>query len=164
MDTEQETVRRDWRIPDELWERIEPWLPPRTPHSLGGHRPRVEARRAMDAIFVVLRPACPWNALHATGLCAHRSAHRRCQAWVEADVFVALGAQGLVDYEALQGMDGEWLAMDGAMTTAPLWGGKGWASTPRTAARSAPNAASSPTAVACRSVWPWTARIGMMAS
>jgi hypothetical protein len=29
-----------------------------------------------------------------------------------------------VEYEALQGMDGAWLALDGAMTTAPLGGKK----------------------------------------
>ena len=43
-----------WRIPDVLWERLEPLLPPRKPHPLGCHRPRVDDRKAMDAIFVVL--------------------------------------------------------------------------------------------------------------
>jgi putative transposase len=32
--------------------------------------------------------------------------------------------QGLVEYEALQGIDWAWLAMDGAMTKAPPWGEK----------------------------------------
>ena len=31
----QEQIRRDWRIPDALWERIEPLLPARKPHPLG---------------------------------------------------------------------------------------------------------------------------------
>jgi transposase len=114
-----------WRIPDVLWERIVPLLPPRTPHPLGCHRPRVDDRRAMDAIFFVLRTGCQWNALNATGLCSSSSAHRRFQEWVEADVFVALWEKGLVAYDALQGIDWEWLAMDGAMTKAPLGGEKG---------------------------------------
>jgi len=114
-----------WRIPDVWWERIIPLLPARKPPPFGGHRPRVDDRKAMDAIFFVLRTGCQWQALHATGICASRAAHRRCQEWVEADVFVALWAQGLVDYDALQGLDGAWLAMDGAMTTAPLGGEKG---------------------------------------
>ena len=118
-------AHRDWRIPDELWERIEPLLPPRKLHPLGCHRPRVDDRKAMDAIFFVLRTGCQWNALNETKLCSSSSAHRRFQEWVEADVFVALWAQGLVEYDALQGIDWEWLAMDGAMTKAPLGGEKG---------------------------------------
>ena len=79
----------------------------------------------MDAIFFVLRTGCQWNALNKTKLCASSSAHRRFQEWVAADVFVALCEQGLQDYDALQGIDWEWLAMDGAMTKAPLGGEKG---------------------------------------
>ena len=120
-----ETTSRDWRIPDVLWERIVPLLPARKPHPLGCHRPRVDDRRAMDAIFFVLRTGCQWNALNATGICSSSSAHRRFQEWVDADVFVALWEQGLVEYEALQGIDWAWLAMDGAMTKAPLGGEKG---------------------------------------
>jgi transposase len=123
MSDEPETVRRAWRIPDELWERIQPLLPPRKPHPLGCHRPRVEDRRAMDALFFVLRTGCPWNALQDTGLCSSRAAHRRFQEWAAAGVFLAL--QGLAVYEALQGIDWEWLAMDGAMTKAPLGGETG---------------------------------------
>jgi transposase len=118
-------TRRDWRIPDALWERIAPLLPPRKPHPLGCHRPRVDDRKALDAIFFVLRTGCQWNALNETGICSSSSAHRRFQEWVEADVFVALGEQGLKEYDALQGLDWEWLAMDGAMTKAPLGGEKG---------------------------------------
>jgi transposase len=115
----------DWRIPDELWEHIVPLLPPRKPHPLGCHRPRVDDRQAMDAIFFVLRTGWQWGALDATGRCAHSAAHRRFQEWTEADVFVALWEQGLVDYDALPGLARPWLAMDGAMTKAPLGGGKG---------------------------------------
>ena len=118
-------VRRDWRIPDELWDRIEPLLPPRTPHPLGCHRPRVDARQALDAIFFVLRTGCQWNALPETGLCSSSSAHRRFQEWAAAGVFLTLWKMGLADYDALHGIDWEWLAMDGAMTQAPLGGEKG---------------------------------------
>ena len=105
MPKDHEKTRRDWRIPDELWERIEPLLPPRKPHPLGCHRPRVDDRKAMDAIFFVLRTGCQWNALNKTQICSSSSAHRRFQEWVEADVFVALGEQGLVEYDTLQGLD-----------------------------------------------------------
>jgi transposase len=125
MPDDHEQAHRDWRIPDELWERIEPLLPPRKPPPLGCHRPRVDDRKAMEAIFFVLRTGCQWNARNETKICARSSAHRRFQEWVEADVFVALWEQGLVEYDALQGLDWEWLAMDGAMTQAPLGGEKG---------------------------------------
>ena len=111
-----------WR--DELWKRIVPLLPPRQPHSLGRHRPRVDARTATDAIFFVLRSGCQWGALAATAICSHSAAHRCFQEWREVDVFVALWEQGLVDYDALRVLDWEWLAMDGAMATAPPWGEK----------------------------------------
>ena len=35
MSDDSEKVRRDWRIPDELWDRVQPLLPPRKPHPLG---------------------------------------------------------------------------------------------------------------------------------
>jgi putative transposase len=111
-----------WRIPDALWGRIEPLLPPRPPHPLGGHNPRVADRRAMDAIFFVLRTGCQWGALDVTGICSHSSAHRRFQEWTAAGAFVTLWARGLEEYDALKGLDWSWLAMDGVMTKAPLGG------------------------------------------
>ena len=61
-------VDRDdgWRMPDWLWERIEPLLPERPTHPLGCHNPRVPDRNAMDAILLVLRTGMQWNALNAT--------------------------------------------------------------------------------------------------
>src|SRR2546429_380939 len=47
MHDDHEPARRDWRIPDEFWENIEPLLPPRKPHPLGCHRPRVDDRQAV---------------------------------------------------------------------------------------------------------------------
>ena len=55
MHEDHEQPHRDWRIPDELWEHIVPLLPPSKPHPLGCHRPRVDDRKAMDAIFFVIR-------------------------------------------------------------------------------------------------------------
>lgn len=119
--TEKNPVRRDWRIPDELWERLAPLIPspPQKPHPLGCHRPRVPDRRAMDAIFFVLRTGCQWNALNETGLCSSSVAHSRFQEWTHAGVFEALWAQGLAEYDELVGLDWDWLALDGAITKAP---------------------------------------------
>ena len=113
-----------YRIPDALWIRISELLPPRPVHPLGCHRPRVDDRKAMDAIFFVLRTGCQWNALNATGICSSSSAHRRFQEWTEAGVFRELWRLGLIEYDGLLGLDWSWQAMDGAMTKAPLGGEK----------------------------------------
>jgi putative transposase len=113
-----------WRLPDWLWERVEPLLPPPPAHPLGCHRPRVPNRDAMDAILLVLRTGMQWNALLATGICSSSSAHRRFQEWVQAGVFHEIWRQGLLEYDAVVGIDWEWLAADGAMGKAPLGGGK----------------------------------------
>ena len=83
-DLTRRRVRDDgWRLPDQLWAKMELLLPPRPKHPLGCHNPRVPDRAAMDAIFFVLRTGCQWNALNATGICSSSSAHRRFQEWVE---------------------------------------------------------------------------------
>ena len=101
-------VSRDdgWRMPDWLWERIEPLLPPPPSHPLGCHRPRVPNRDAMDAIFLVLRTGMQWNALDATGVCSSSSAHRRFQEWERAGVFPEIWRQGLLDYDKRSGSTG----------------------------------------------------------
>src|SRR6187455_1907985 len=118
-------VRDDgWRLPDALWAKMEPLLPPRPRHPLGCHNPRVPDRAAMDAIFFVLRTGCQWNALRETGICSSSSAHRRFQEWLAAGVFAAFWREGLLAYDVLRGIDWTWLALDGAMGKAPLGGGK----------------------------------------
>lgn len=113
-----------WRIPDTLWERIKPMLPRPKPHPLGCHRPAVEPRKVMDAIFFVLRTGCQWNALNATGICSSSSAHRWFQVWTKAGVFRKLWKRSLTEYDELKGIDWAWQSMDGAMTKAPLGGEK----------------------------------------
>jgi transposase len=117
-------VRDDgWRLPDELWARMEPLLPPRPRHPLGCHNPRVPDRAAMDAIFFVLRTGCQWNALKVTGICSSSSAHRRFLEWTGAGVFHEFWRRGLLAYDELVGIEWDWLALDGAMGKAPLGGG-----------------------------------------
>lgn len=59
-----------WRLPDELWQQMEPLLPARKAHPLGCHNPRVSDRAAMNAILFVLRTGAQWNSLNATGISA----------------------------------------------------------------------------------------------
>lgn len=119
-------VDRDdgWRMPDWLWERIEPLLPAPPEHPLGTHRRGLPKRQVMDAILLVLRTGMQWNALDATGVCNSSTAHRRFQEWERAGVFQEIWRQGLLDYDKEIGIDWSWLAADGAMSKAPLGGPK----------------------------------------
>ena len=118
-----------WRMPDWLWERIEPLLPAPPSHPLGCHRPRVPDRDAMDAILLVLRTGMQWNALErdrdlllvARRIGAFRSGTRR---GVPRDL-----AAGSARLRHGVGIDWAWLAADGAMGKAPL-GGQGPARIP----------------------------------
>ena len=113
-----------WRISDELWSKMEPLLPKPKPHPLGCHRPRVPNRKAMNAIFFILRTGAQWNSLDATGICSCSSAYRRFREWSDAGVFEQLWKQGLLAYDQMEGIDWSWIAMDGTMTKAPLAGSK----------------------------------------
>jgi transposase len=113
-----------WRIPDQLWERMEPLIPPPKPHPLGCHKPRTPHRTILDAIFFVLRTGCQWKALDATKICSGSVAHYWFQEWTRGGVFEQLWALGLKEYDARKGIQWAWQAMDGAMTKAPLGGEK----------------------------------------
>ena len=119
-------VERDdgWRMPDWLWGKIEPLLPPPPEHPLGTHKRGLPKRQVMDAILLVLRTGMQWNALDATGVCNSSTAHRRFQEWEQAGVFHEIWRAGLLDYDEEVGIDWSWLAADGAMTKAPLGGSK----------------------------------------
>ena len=110
---------------DELWAVLAPLLPQWVnTHRLGGGRPRVPDRTCANGIFYVLRTGCQWKALDQTGICSGSTAHLRFQEWVASGVFLKLWQAGLERYDELQGLDWSWLSMDGAMTKAPLGGGK----------------------------------------
>lgn len=114
-----------YRISDELWAVLQPLLPIHVNmHRWGGGRPRVPDRDCADAIFYVLRTGCQWSALNQTTLCAKSTAHDRFQAWASAGVFLRLWQTGVERFDDLQGIDWDWLSMDGAMTKAPLGGEK----------------------------------------
>src|SRR6516165_3224666 len=117
------TTTTGYRISDDLWAVLQPLLPVHlNPHPLGGGRPRIPDRQCANAIFYVLRTGCQWQALDETELCAHSTAPERYQEWVQAGVFLQLWKAGVSRFDELQGLDGDWLSMDGAITKAPLGG------------------------------------------
>ena len=111
-----------WRLSDSLWNEIEPLLPPRKPHPLECHNPRVPDKNAMEAILFVLRTGCQWNSLDTTGICSCSSAYRRFREWLAADVFKKFWDQELIKYDELRGIEWSFCSMDGAITKAPLGG------------------------------------------
>lgn len=115
-------VNETYRISDKLWEQIEPLLPAEVPKPKGG-RPMMDNRKAMDAIFYVLRTGCQWKALPRS-LGAPSTVHDRFQKWSEDSVFQRMWKAGLLKYDDLKKLDWEWQAMDGVMTKAPLGGEK----------------------------------------
>lgn len=117
---------QEFLISDVAWELIEPLLPVRDKpsHPLGCHRPRTPDRQVFNGIFFVLRTGCQWKALDATGICKGSNAHARFQEWEQDGFFVRLWEAALCDYDELKGLDWSWLALDGAMTKAPLGGEK----------------------------------------
>ncbi len=77
-------------VSDDLWEAIEPLLPPEPPKPKGG-RPRVPDRAALAGIIFVLRTGCPWRLLpRELGCGSGVTCWRRLRDWQEAGVWERL--------------------------------------------------------------------------
>ncbi len=77
-------------VPDDLWEAIEPLLPPEQPKPKGG-RPRVPDRAALAGIVFVLRTGCPWRLLpRELGCGSGWTCWRRLRDWQAAGVWEKL--------------------------------------------------------------------------
>jgi transposase len=77
-------------VNDELWEVIEPLLPPEPPKPQGG-RPRVDDRAALRGIIFVLKSGIPWEMLpQEMGCGSGVTCRRRLREWQEAGVWERL--------------------------------------------------------------------------
>ena len=94
-------VESAYEIPDVLWDRIVPLLPSQKRKQKAG-RPRMNDRKAMSAIFYVLRTGCQWNAL-TRSLGASSTGHDRFQEWRIAGVFKRMWIDGLSVYDKKTG-------------------------------------------------------------
>jgi len=121
-----------WRVPDDLWAKIEPILAEHDPPK-GTGRKRIDQRRALDGIIYRLRSGVQWNQLPKE-FGDDSSVHRTFQRWVDRQVFEHLWAVLIADCDELGGVDWEWQAADGAMGKARL-GGIWLAPTPRIVAK-----------------------------
>ena len=119
---DEKRVSEAWRIPDGLWERMEPLLP-KVRRSRKGGRPPVPLRRVMDGVFYVLRTGCQWKAVPPE-FGSGSTLHRKFQEFVRRGVFRRFWQAGLMEYDELRGIQWDWQSIDGAMTKAPLGGEK----------------------------------------
>jgi transposase len=93
-------------LPDSLWERIRPLLPPEPPKPNGG-RPRVPDRAALTGILFIMKTGCPWEYLpHELGCGSGMTCWRRLRDWHLAGVWKQiwkllldeLGLAGVIDW------------------------------------------------------------------
>jgi transposase len=77
-------------VSDELWEIIEPLLPPEPPKARGG-RPRVDDRAALTGIIFVLKSGIPWEMLpQEMGCGSGVTCWRRLREWQQAGIWERL--------------------------------------------------------------------------
>lgn len=82
------------KIPDKLWEQIEPLLPPIPPRRKEGCS-LVDSRRAMEAIFCILRAGGKWVDME-------ESVYECFQRWCRPGVFERMWQVGILTQDELR--------------------------------------------------------------
>lgn len=128
-------------VSDELWEAIEPLLPPVVISPKGG-RPAVSNREALTGILFVLRSGIPWSMLpQELGCGCGMTCWRRLRDWHEAGVWEQLHRVLLAKLNAADKIDWSRVVVDSSSVRAVL-GGQKPAPTPRIVAKRAVNTTS----------------------
>ncbi len=113
-----------YRMPDELWSRMESLLPCRPRTTRKGGRPRLQRLKPIaDAIFYKMRTGCQWNAIPRI-LGASSTIHDYFQEWVEQGIFERMWELALHEYREMRGISWKHQSLDTAMVKAPLGGMK----------------------------------------
>ena len=106
-------------VPDALWARIAPLLPPEPPKPKGG-RPRVSDRAALTGILFVLKTGIPWEYLPAEMGCGSgMTCWRRLRDWHQAGVWRRLHQVLLEELAQADRIDWDRAALDSAAVPAP---------------------------------------------
>jgi putative transposase len=119
--TLQKPLATIWRVPDELWEIIEPILEVHDPPKSTA-RPRIDQRQALDAIIFRMRSGCQWNHLPKEEFPDDSSVHRTWQRWLKLGVLDLIWEKLIEECDELGGVHFEWQAADGAMDKARFGG------------------------------------------
>ena len=105
-------------VPDELWQRIEPLLPPEPPKPKGG-RPRLPARAVLTGILFVLKTGIPWESLpQEMGCGSGMTCWRRLRDWHQAGVWQRLHRVLLDELGRANRIDWSRAALDSASVPA----------------------------------------------
>ena len=137
-------------MPDELWNRIAPLLPPHPPRPKGG-RPPLDDRKVLTGILFVLKTGIQWEELPKEMSCGcGMTCWRRLRDWTLCGVWLfilahlhqELGAEGRINWERA--------SLDASLVPAKR-GAPRRGPTPATGAVRAPNITSCATAMAPRS-------------
>ena len=105
-------------VPDELWEVVEPLIPPEPPKPKGG-RPRVPDRACLTGIVFVLKTGIPWEYLpREMGCGSGMTCWRRLGAWTEAGVWHRLHQALLERLEGAGEIDWSRASLDSASVRA----------------------------------------------
>ena len=111
-------------VSDELWELIEPLLPPEPPKPKGG-RPRLPDRAAFAGILFVLRSGIPWEMLpQEMGCGSGMTCWRRLHEWQGAGVWEKLHRLVLDRLREADQIDWSRAVVDSASLRAVLGGRK----------------------------------------
>jgi len=111
-----------WRVPDQLWDKIEPIIQKYDPAKHTG-RKRIEPRAALDAIIFRMRSGCQWNNLPKT-FPDDSSVHRTFGRWIELGLLDRIWAVLVQDCQELGGVDWQWQAADTVLGKARFGGTK----------------------------------------
>ena len=125
-------------LTDELWERIQPLLPPEPPKPKGG-RPRVPDRAALTGILFVLRTGCQWEYLpQEMGCGCGMTCWRRLRDWHQAGVWQAVWQRVLDDLGLADAIDWSRALIDSSSVRA-VFGGRRPVRIPRIVRKTAAN-------------------------
>jgi transposase len=118
---------QSWKVSDELWKRVEPFIPrpARDPQrqylrKAGAGRKPLACRTVFEGIVYVLRTGCQWKALPKESFGSASAIHTYFLKWARDGLFSKLWEAGITEYDELKGIAWDWQSIDGAMTKAPL--------------------------------------------